>query len=245
MADLTAFLDRILHHLFDNFLDGYVYPFILEGQLLTIELFLLSLALSVVLGMIGAVAKLSKSRIAQANAAVYTTVIRGEPNLVTIFVIFYGGQILVNNIGDKLGLGYIDVNEFIAGTITLGVIFGSYMTETFRGAILAVPRGEIEAGYAYGMTASKVFFRITLPASIRHALPGFGNNSLVLLKDTALLSLIGLQDMLFRAQQAAGATRKPFTFYFTVAVIYLILTALSKLGLRWLNKRYSVGVRRA
>ena len=207
MADLAASLDRILHHLFDNFLDGYFYPFILEGLLLTIELFLLSLALSVVLGMIGAVAKLSKSRIAQANAAVYTTVIRGEPNLVTIFVIFYGGQILVNNIGDKLGLGYIDVSEFIAGTITLGVIFGSYMTETFRGAILAVPRGEIEAGYAYGMTASKVFFRITLPASIRHALPGFGNNLLVPLKDTALLSRIGLQDMLFRAQQAAGATR--------------------------------------
>lgn len=240
-----AFLDGVLNGLFGGMLDGFLYPFILEGMLLTIELALLSLALSIVLGMIGAVAKLSSSYIAKGIAGTYTTLIRGVPDIVLMFIIFFGGQLLVNNIGDRLGWGYIEISEFVAGTITLGVIFGAYMTESFRGGILAVPRGEIEAGYAFGMTASQVFFRVTLPQMVRHALPSFGNNWLVLAKATALVSVIGLEDMVFRAAQAGGTTRKPFTFYFTVAVLYLIITAVSDVGLRWMNKRYSVGVRRA
>ncbi len=129
--------------------------------------------------------------------------------------------------------------------ISIGFIFGAYMTETFRGGILSVNRGEIEAGYAYGMTAAQVFFRITLPQMIRHALPGFGNNWLVLVKTTALVSVIGLQDMVFKAGQAGGATRMPFTFYFVVALVFLAITAVSQLGLMWMDRRYSVGVRRA
>ena len=219
-------------------------PLILKGMLLTIEVAVLSLLISVLLGMIGALAKLSRSRIAQAIAGIYTTVIRGIPDLVLMTLIFFGGQIVVNNIGAKLGLEYIDVNPFIAGVITIGFIFGAYMAESFRGGILAVSRGEIEAGYAFGMTPLKVFIRITLPAMVRHALPSFGNNWLVLTKATALVSVIGLQDMVYNASVAGGSTRKPFTFFLTAAFLYLIITGVSDMGLRWLDKRYSVGVRR-
>jgi len=219
-------------------------PLILKGMLLTIEVAVLSLLISVLLGMIGALAKLSRSRIAQAIAGTYTTVIRGIPDLVLMTLIFFGGQIVVNNIGAKLGLEYIDVNPFIAGVITIGFIFGAYMAESFRGGILAVSRGEIEAGYAFGMTPLKVFMRITLPAMVRHALPSFGNNWLVLTKATALVSVIGLQDMVYNASVAGGSTRKPFTFFLTAAFLYLIITGVSDTGLRWLDKHYSVGVRR-
>jgi len=219
-------------------------PLILRGMLLTVELALLSLLISVLLGMIGAVAKLSNSRIARMVAGIYTTLIRGVPDLVLMTIIFFGGQILLNDIGDKLGWGYIDISPFMAGTITIGFIFGAYFAETFRGGILAVEKGEIEAGYAFGMTPIQVFLRITLPAMIRHALPGFGNNWLVLTKATALVSIIGLHDMVYNANIAGGSTRKPFTFFFVVALLYLAITGVSDVALRWLNKRYSVGVRK-
>ena len=220
-------------------------PLILKGMLLTVELALLALLIAFLLGMIGALAKLSKSRIARSAAGIYTTLIRGTPELVTMTLIFFGGQILVNNIGEKLGLEYIDVSPFIAGVITIGFIYGAYMTETFRGGILAVSRGEIEAGYAFGMTPIQVFLRITFPAMVRHALPGFGNNWLVLVKATALVSVIGLPDMVYNAGLAGGSTRKPFTFFCVVAFLFLIITGISDVGLRWLDKRYSVGVRKA
>ena len=220
-------------------------PLILKGMLLTVEVAFLSLLISILLGMIGALAKLSQSHIARTIAGIYTTVIRGIPDLVLMTLIFFGGQILVNNIGEKLGWDYIDVNPFIAGVITIGFIFGAYMAESFRGGILAVSRGEIEAGYAFGMTPLKVFLRITLPAMVRHALPSFGNNWLVLTKATALVSVIGLQDLVYNASVAGGSTRKPFTFFLTAAFLYLIITGVSDIGVRWLDKRYSVGVRRA
>ncbi len=246
-------MNEFLTSLLSGVLDGYFYPFILEGMLLTIEVALLSLLLALVLGMLTAVAKLSNSNAARAVAGVYTTVIRGVPDLVLMFIIFFGGQLLINNFGawllelsdEAFGWDYIEISEFLAGVVTIGIIFGAYMGETFRGGILAVPRGEIEAGHAYGMSKAQVFFRITFPASVRHALPGFGNNWLVLAKTTALVSVIGLEDMVFRAAQAGGTVRKPFTFYLAVALLYLVITAVSDVGLRWLNKRYSVGVRSA
>jgi len=225
-------------------LHGYL-PFILQGFALTVQVALLSLLIAVVLGLAGALAKLSRSRIVRLLAGVYTTIIRGIPDLVLMTLLFFGGQILVNRAGDRLGWDYVDVDPFVAGVLTIGFIFGAYMTETFRGAILAVPRGEIEAGHAFGLSPLKVFVRITLPASVRHALPGFGNNWLVLAKTTALVSVIGLPDMVYNAGQAGGATREPFTFYFVVALLFLLVTTVSELVLRWLNRRYSAGVRRA
>ena len=217
---------------------------ILEGMLLTIEVAILSLLIAVILGLIGALAKLSKFRTARIIATIYTTLIRGIPDLVLMTIIFFGGQIIVNNIGDSMGWEYIDISPFIAGTITIGFIFGAYMTETFRGGILAVSFGEIEAARAFGMPSWKVFYRITLPLMVRHALPGFGNNWMVLAKTTALVSVIGLQDMVYNASVAGGATRKPFTFFLVVAVLFLCITGISDFGLRWANRRFSVGVRK-
>ena len=118
------------------------------------------------------------------------------------------------------------------------------MAETFRGGIMAVSHGEIEAALAFGMPKWKVFIRITLPLMVRHALPGFGNNWMVLAKTTALVSVIGLHDMLYNAGVAGGTTRQPFTFYLVVALMYLCITGISDIGLRWANRRYSVGVRK-
>lgn len=226
-------------------LHGYAHS-ILIGTVLTIELCLVSLGISMVIGIITALAKLSRVRAAYLIAQVYTTIIRGIPDLVLMLLIFFGGQVFINQLAPMLGYDtHIDINPFIAGVTTIGIIFGAYMAETFRGAILAVPAGQLEAGYAYGMTRSKVFIRILLPQMIRHAIPGFGNNWLVLMKTTALVSIIGLKDMVRMAGLAAGATRMPFTFYFVVALIYLALTSVSILILNALNKKYSVGIIKA
>lgn len=225
-------------------LHGYG-PAILEGTLLTLQVSLFSLLLAALLGLGGALAKLSDSAVLRSLAQVYTTVIRGVPDLVLMLLVFFGGQVLVNQLAPLVGYEeYIDINPFIAGVSTIGFIFGAYMTETFRGAILAVHKGQLEAAYAYGMSPSQVFRRIMLPQMIRHALPGFGNNWLVLIKTTALVSIIGLDDMVRKAALAAGATRKPFTFYLVVAATYLLITTVSIYLLGWLDKRYSVGVRR-
>ena len=179
----------------------------------------------------------------------YTTVIRGIPDLVLMMLIFFGGQILLNNslysINEWLNEwftasdpnhewtsylpDYIDVSPFIAGVLTIGFIFGAYMAETFRGAIMAVDTHThtLEAAKAYGMSSALAFRRILLPQMIRHALPGFGNNWLVLLKTTALVSIIGLEDMVRMSALAAGSTKMPFTFYMTVAVIFLFFTSVS------------------
>lgn len=225
-------------------LQGYG-PSIWEGTLLTINVSLVSLLVAVVLGTFGALAKLSGVRILKMSAQVYTTVIRGVPDLVLMLLVFFGGQTLVNQLALMIGYEeYIDINPYIAGVSTIGFIFGAYMTETFRGAILAVPYGQLEAAQAYGMNRRQVFFRILLPQMVRHAIPGFGNNWLVLTKATALVSIIGLDDMVRKASLAAGATRMPFTFYAAVAGIYLLITTISIYLLRWLENRYSVGVHR-
>jgi arginine/ornithine transport system permease protein len=224
-------------------LHGFL-PSILEGMLLTMAVALCSLAIALVFGLLGAAAKLSKSRPLVWLATTYTTIIRGVPDLVLMLLIFYGGQIFVNSMAAKLGYsGYIDINPFIAGVLTIGFIFGAYLTETFRGAIMAIPAGQREAGIAYGMTKFQAFMRITLPQMVRLAIPGFKNNWLVLVKSTALVSVIGLSDMLQRAGMAAGTTREPFTFYAAVAFLYLVITAVSIVLLDALEKRYSLGVK--
>jgi arginine/ornithine transport system permease protein len=173
-------------------------------------------------------------------------VIRGIPDLVLILLIFYGGQDLVNRIAPLVGFDdYIDINPFIAGVGTLGFIYGAYLSETFRGAFMAIPKGQGEAGMAYGMSPLRVFFRILVPQMIRLAIPGVTNSWLVLVKATALISLVGLQDMMARAKSAGDATREPFTYILLAAAIYLVLTSVSLVVLRYLERRYSVGVKTA
>ncbi|ENM5770831.1 ABC transporter permease [Vibrio mimicus] len=236
---------------------------IAKGALVTIEVALLSLLLAVVLGMLGALAKMAPYRWARWISTLYTTIIRGIPDLVLMMLIFFGGQILLNN-----GLSsfneflnqwfterdpnhewvsylpdYIDVSPFVAGVLTIGFIFGAYMAETFRGAILAVDKGELEAAKAYGMSSSMSFRRILLPQMIRHAIPGFGNNWLVLLKTTALVSIIGLEDMVRISSLAAGSTKMPFTFYMAVAIIFLFFTSVSTGLLKLIERRFSIHTR--
>jgi His/Glu/Gln/Arg/opine family amino acid ABC transporter permease subunit len=224
-------------------LHGYL-PAILGGLQSTLSIAAVSLAIACLFGIIGAAAKLSSSALAQNIAQGYTTLIRGVPELVLMLLVFYGGQIAVNAAAERLGVGYIDINPFLAGTLTLGFIFGAFLTETFRGAILAIPRGQFEAAQAFGLSRGQVLRRITIPQMIRHAIPGFTNSWLVMLKASALVSIIGLDDMVHRANLAASATREPFTFYATIALIYLVLTTLSILALGALERRYSHGVRK-
>jgi arginine/ornithine transport system permease protein len=223
-------------------LHGYL-PSLLEGLRLTLGVAVASLAVAVLLGLAGAAAKLSGSAFWRRAATVYTTLIRGVPDLVLMLLVFYGGQLAVNEIAPHLGIDeYVDIDPFVAGVATLGFIFGAYLTETFRGAILAIPHGQAEAGRAFGMRPLQVFRRIVLPQMLRLALPGFANNWLVLVKSTALVSVIGLTDMMQKAGQAAGATREPFTFYLAAAGGYLLITTASVLALRALEKRWSPGV---
>ena len=222
---------------------GYL-PAILEGLWLTLRVSAISLAIACVFGLLGAVAKLSASRAAQWLAGVYTTLIRGLPELVLMLLIFYGGQIAINKLTDAWGWEYIDIPPFLAGVLTIGFIFGAYMTETFRGAILAVPRGQSEAAQAFAMSRLTVLRRIVLPQMVRHAIPGFANNWLIMIKASALVSLIGLDDMLHRAGLAASSTRAPFTFYVAIALIYLALTSVSIYLLARIEARYSLGVKK-
>ena len=216
-----------------------------EGTIVTVNLAVGSLLLAVFLGLLGALAKLSKNPVLQTSANAYTTLIRGVPDLVLMMLLFYGGQQLLNDLGSATGWwDYLEINQFWAGVFAIGFVFGAYMTETFRGAILAIPRGQIEAGVACGMTPVKIFKRITWPQMVRYALPSFTNNWLVLVKATALVSVIGLHDLVWNASTAGRSVREPFTFMFAVLVIYLIITAISDVGLRWLDRKYSVGVRR-
>lgn len=229
-------------------LHGYG-PSLLKGALVTVELALASLVLALILGLLGASSKLSGNRGLYAGATFYTTVIRGVPDLVMMLLFYYGGQVLVNMISDYLYYEFevdwfFQFDPFIAGVLTIGLIFGAYMTETFRGAFMAVDSGQIEAGKAYGFTRWHTFRRIMFPQMLRHALPGIGNNWQVLLKTTALVSIIGLTDMVRIAEQASKAEHEPFKFFIPVAAVYLILTAVSELFIKWLNARVSVGVAR-
>ena len=215
------------------------------GTLQTIELSVLSLAAAVALGLIGAVAKLSHNRVLRSLATGYTTLIRSVPDLVLMLLLFYSIQIWLNQLTDLLNWDQIDIDPFVAGVLTLGFIYGAYFTETFRGAFLSVPRGQLEAGSAYGMTNWQVFTRIMFPQMMRFALPGIGNNWQVLVKSTALVSIIGLADVVKASQDAGKGTLRFFFFTLLAGAIYLAITTVSNFVLMWLEKRYSTGVRKA
>jgi arginine/ornithine transport system permease protein len=221
-------------------LHGYLGA-ILQGLLSTLSVALASLLLACVFGLVGAVAKLYGARPWRVVAEVYTTLVRGLPELVMMLLVFYGGQILLNKFVESQGWDTLDVPPFFAGTLTIGFVFGAYLTETFRGAILAIPKGQVDAALAFGLTRGQILRRIVLPQMVRHAIPGFSNNWLVMVKATALVSIIGLDDMVHRANMAAAATREPFTFYALIALLYLAITTVSVLLLSRLEKRFSLG----
>ncbi|MEM8730113.1 MAG: ABC transporter permease subunit [Pseudomonadota bacterium] len=213
-----------------------------QGTLTTVSLALGGLAISLALGLLGAWGKLGRSRLGQRVAGTYVTVVRSIPDLCLMLLLFYGGQTALNQIGQATGAWeYLEVNQFVAGITTIGLIFGAYMTETFRGAFQSIPKGQFEAATAVGMTGVQTFRIITLPQLMGYAIPSLGVNWMVLLKTTALVSVIGLQDVVWYALSGGRATRNPFAFFLAVMAIYLVLTFVSELILRWLERRYTLG----
>lgn len=220
-------------------------PLLLEGTWMTIKLAVLSLALSILLGLVGASAKLSSSASLRVPAQIYTTLIRGIPDLVLMLLIFYSLQTWLTMLTDAMEWEYIEINPFGAGVITLGFIYGAYFTETFRGAILSVPRGQVEAATAYGLKRGQRFRYVVFPQMMRYALPGIGNNWQVLLKATALVSIIGLADLVKALQDAGKSTYQLFYFLVLAALIYLMITSASNFALRWAERHYAAGSREA
>lgn len=218
-------------------------PALIRGAGVTLALAASSVILALLVGMAGAMAKLSNSRVLVAIATAYTTMIRGVPEFVMMLLVFYGGQIVLNRIGAALGFRAPDVDASVTAVLTIGFIFGAYYTETFRGAILGVPRGQMEAARAYGFSGVLAFRRILLPQMLRLALPAAVNNWLVLLKTTAIASLIGLHDVMFIADQAGRTTQAPMTFYLAACVVYLLVTSGSTAWLAHARAQLGRGVR--
>lgn len=217
-----------------------------DGLQVTILVGLCALMVAMLLGLIGAWGKLSKSRPARAIANLYTTVVRGVPELLLILIVYYGTPTLIQGIFESMGRDVIvDINPFIAGVATLGFIYGAFATEVFRGAFQAIPLGQIEAARAIGMNRVLLFRRVLLPQVWRYALPGLGNVWMVLIKATALVSVIQLEELMRKADIAARAVKLPFTFFFVASLIYLGITIVSTIAQHraeaWANR----GVRRA
>lgn len=212
-------------------LDGYAGQ-LLQGLLVTLEIACSAFILGLVLAISIYLAQISQYKMLRLVIRSLTSLIRGLPELLTLFAIYFGGTLLLQS---WFGSAY-QMSAFIAGVIALSLIFAAYCVQVIRGAFMAIPPGQAEAAFAIGLTHWQTFKRVLLPQAIRHALPGLGNLWLVLLKDSALVSLIGLGDLLNKAQLAANSTRQPFEFYVSAALIFLGLTTLSQIMLSRVNK---------
>ncbi|MBL0643041.1 arginine ABC transporter permease ArtQ [Aeromonas veronii] len=200
---------------------------LLDAAWMTLGLALASLVGGMVLALAFSAAELSKQRALVWPVATLTTLIRGLPELLVVLFIYFGStQVLFLITGE-----YVEFSPFACGVLALSLLFASYATQTLRAALNAVPSGQRLAALALGLSKSHIFFRIVLPQAWRHALPGLGNQWLVLLKDTALVSLIGVNEMMRQAQMASASTYEPFTWYAAAALIYLAISLVSEYGL--------------
>lgn len=225
-------------------LQGYG-TLLIDGAKLTVLVGLWAMIIAMLLGMVGAWGKLARSKLANLAAGTYTTIIRGIPELVLILLVYYGAPTLLQDIAASMDMDiFIDINPFWAGVCTIGFIYGAFSTEVFRGAFLAVDKGQVEAARSMGMGPVLCFRRILLPQMWRFALPGLGNVWMVLIKATALISVIQLPELMRNADIAARATRLPFTCYFLASLIYLAITIASLLGQQQMEKWASKGVRK-
>ncbi len=191
-------------------------------------------------GLIGAAAKLSGNRIAGRVASLYTTVFRATPELLVLLIIYYGSAVTLTSITQLVSpeTKFVDIPPFWAGSFAISLIVGAYATETFRGAFLGVDYGQIEAARALGLSPVQTFFYVRMPQMWRLALPTFGNHMNSLIKDTALVSVIGLEEIMFTAEMATSVTTQPFTMYLVVAIIYLLFTSVLVVSVAALE-RYS------
>jgi His/Glu/Gln/Arg/opine family amino acid ABC transporter permease subunit len=224
----------------DALLQGFALQF-LWGAALTVALAVASIAVGSAIGLLMAVLKLWGGRVPAAVAGLYTTVVRGVPDLLIIFVIFFGGTVSLSRLLDRP----VNIDPFTAGVAALGFVFGAYATEIFRGAIQSVARGQLEAGRALGLRPRQVFRFVTLPQAWRLALPPFGNQAIILTKQTSLVSVVGLEEIMRKAQVGAGFTQEPFTYFAIAALLYLVITAAMTWALRAAEARAARGLARA
>lgn len=213
------------------------------GALVTVELAFVSYALGLALGLMGSGARLSKSRFVSLPAFGYSIVFRGLPELLIISLIYFGGSLGIRAVLSPFGFrGYVEFNPFLSGVLALGLVMGAYATELFRGAILAVPAGQSDAARALGLGRLQAFWLIILPQAFRIALPGLSNLWMTNLKSTALVSVIGLVDLVRAAYLAASSTRNPLPFFTAVGIGYLILTYASQIVLARLEDYSNRGI---
>jgi len=203
---------------------------LLAGLLVTVSLFLATLPFGLVLGFLIALAKRSKRPIVRFFATIFTTIFRGVPELLMLLIIFYGGQIALQSLVDLIADGIVvDVNAFVAGMIALGLVFSAFASETFVSALNAVPVGQAEAARALGLGKIRTMQKVVFPQVLRHALPGISNISLILQKETALVSVIALDEFLRQTQIAVGGTKEPLFFYGLACGVYVLLAFLTSI----------------
>ncbi|WP_193177477.1 ABC transporter permease [Oricola nitratireducens] len=202
------------------------------GVLITVSLALATLPLGLFIGFMIALGKQSKEWTVRTAADIYTTIFRGLPELLTLFIVYYGLQIGIQLVLKLIGFdGAIEINSFAAGAVSLALVFSSYASEVFLSAFRAIPKGQYEGGYALGLRHGTVMRMIILPQLIRIALPGLGNLWMILLKDTALVSAIGLTDILRQTGIAARVTKEAFLFFGIAFLLYLVLALISSIAL--------------
>ena len=205
-----------------------------RGAALTLLLACATLPVGLAIGLAVALAKDARSVVLRVLGETYTTVFRGIPELLTLLLIYYGAQIALDSAAAASGIPLsFPIPPFAAGVLALGLVFGAYASEVLLAALRGIERGQIEAAASFGMSEGLVFRRVKLPQMLRLALPGLGNNWLVLLKDTSLVSTIALGDLLRQTTIAVDNTKQPFKFYAVACGIYLAMTAVSTLALAW------------
>ena len=186
--------------------------------------------------------KLSKFKVLNLIANIYTTVIRGVPELLVIYLFFFGGSGAIMFVASMFGYNeYIEINAFVTGSFAIGIISGAYSTEVFRGAIQSIDKGQFEAAKVLGFSKFKQFYKIVLPQMLRLAIPNLSNVWQITLKDTSLISVTGLVEIMRQSYIAAGSTRDPLFFYSFAAVLYLLLTFISMKLINKLEVKYSRG----
>ena len=219
---------------------------LLAGTLLTLQISFCGYLIGLGLGLLGAWAKLSGNRTMFLVSETYTTLVRAVPELLLILLLYYSGSEAIARVLALIGQGeQIQVNGFAAAVATLGFVQGAYSTEVLRGAILSVPKGQMEAAKAYGMPAVLRFRRILFPLMFRYALPGLNNLWVNILKDSSLISVVGLSELVFTSKTAASGTKHYFFFYTVAGLVFMVLTTLSNVGVGVLERRVNRGVRRA
>ncbi len=215
---------------------------ILKGAALTLSLALATLPFGLVLGLVIALGARSKSAFWRRFAAVYTTVFRGVPELLTLYIIYFGMQIALQKLWKTLGLpGSFELNAFVAGMIALGMVLAAFSAEVWVGALNSIHPGQRDAASALGLSRRLAFRFVVLPQLVRVALPGLGNNWLVILKDTSLVSTIALSDLMFVANRANVVTKEPFLFFGAACLIYLFYSMVSTTIIGWLEARANRG----